>query len=193
MRSSRGAGGNGTSFLASKRPRLSRVAGLSFAVSVHKGEAYSFGGHAVAARLYDGKRPLVIFDGHCALCSGGVQFMARRPGRAQFAVVQSHLGRALYEHYGLDADSFETFLVIVSGKPYTEWRGVCEAAKTMSLPWNALGWMGMVIPSPLGNIIYQFVQRNRISWFGGLETCFLPSAEQRARFVQANLPSDRHA
>jgi predicted DCC family thiol-disulfide oxidoreductase YuxK len=110
--------------------------------------------------------------------------VARDPhGKTLFTSVQAPLGKALYDHYGLDPVAFDTFLVVKDGHPFTQWRGICAAAQTMPLPWRLLGFAGQVVPNMLGNVVYQFVQRNRISWFGKTQQCMIPSKEQRARFV----------
>ena len=39
-----------------------------------------------------------------------------------------------------------------------------------------------ILPRALCDFIYDWVARNRVSWFGRSKTCFLPSPEQRDRF-----------
>jgi len=134
---------------------------------------------------FDDSRPLVIFDGMCVLCSSGVQWMlARDPhGKCRFAAIQTALPRALYAHYGLDAQAFDTFMVLEGGRPFTRWAGVLAAARTMPQPWRVLGQMGRVIPSILGDVLYDIVQRNRLDWFGSRETCLVPDATNRHRLL----------
>jgi len=130
-------------------------------------------------------QPLLIFDGECVLCSSGVQFMMKHDpeGETKFAVIQDALPRALYTHYGLDADAFDTFMVLADGEPFLRWRGVCKAAELMPAPWKWLGVMGRIVPGFIGDAIYNFVQRNRIGWFGKRETCLIPDATLRERFL----------
>ena len=138
-----------------------------------------------AVPAFDDAKPLVIFDGHCVLCSSGVQWMmAHDPnGQAVFAAIQEPTPRALYAHYGLDPDAFDTFMVLTEGKPFLRWRGVCKAAQLMPAPWRWLGAMGRIIPDFIGDAIYDFVQRNRIGWFGASDACFAPDPKTRSRFL----------
>jgi len=126
---------------------------------------------------FDDSGPLIIFDGHCVLCSSGVAWMLKRDpaGASRFAVIQDPVPKALYRHYGLDPERFDTFMVLWNGVPYTRWAGVMAAARTMPQPWKSLGRLGRIVPNIIGDRIYDWVQRNRIGWFGASETCFRPA------------------
>jgi predicted DCC family thiol-disulfide oxidoreductase YuxK len=134
---------------------------------------------------FDDAAPLVIFDGHCVLCSEGVQWMlARDPqGQCRFTAIQNPLAQGLYAHYGLDAEAFDTFMVLSDGIPHTRWAGMLAAARTMPAPWRWLGRAGQLVPAFLGDRFYNLVQRNRLRWFGTRDTCLMPSSGQRRRFV----------
>lgn len=134
---------------------------------------------------FDDTAPLIIFDGHCVLCSSGVQFMLARDlkGASRFAAIQQPIPRALYRHYGLDADRFDTFMVLANGIPHVKWQGALAAGRTMPPPWRWLAAMGRLIPNALGDRLYDWVQRNRIRWFGARDTCFRPDENARSRFL----------
>lgn len=134
---------------------------------------------------FDDSQPLVIFDGHCVLCSRGVQWMlARDPhGTSRFAAVQDAIPQALYRHYGLDADRFDTFMVLVDGVPYTRWSGVVAAGRTMPTPWRQLARVARLVPTAIGDRIYDWVQRNRLRWFGSRDVCFVPGHDEKRRLL----------
>lgn len=136
---------------------------------------------------FDDTKPLIIFDGYCVLCSSGVQWMlARDPkGEARFAAISEPVPHALYCHYGLDPIAFDTFMVLTGGVPHLRWRGLCAAARLMPAPWTWLGAAGRIVPDFIGDAIYDFVQRNRISWFGSRDVCFPPDDEKRHRFLMS--------
>lgn len=134
---------------------------------------------------FDDTAPLIIFDGHCVLCSSGVKFMmARDPlGASRFAAIQHPVAKAMYKHYGLDAERFDTFMVLKDGVPHLKWRGVLAAGETLGGVWRTLSIAGRIIPTPLGDWVYDIVQRNRLSWFGSRDSCFVPEAHHRQRFL----------
>lgn len=149
-----------------------------------RANAYSYRNDP-AVPAFDDAHPIVIFDGLCVLCSGGIQWMLDRDpdGDTRFAVIQDPLPQALYRHYGLDPVAFDTFMVLLHGMPYTRWAGVLAAARTMPQPWRFLGFAGRVVPDVIGDRIYDWVQRNRLSWFGERQVCRRPTASEQARFL----------
>jgi predicted DCC family thiol-disulfide oxidoreductase YuxK len=134
---------------------------------------------------FDDSAPIVIFDGLCVLCSTGVQWMlARNPnGMTRFAAIQDPIPQALYAHYGLDATTFDTFMVLADGVALTKWAGVLAAGKTMSRRWRWLATTGRLVPDFAGDKIYDLVQRNRLRWFGSRATCLMPEPANRHRFL----------
>lgn len=135
---------------------------------------------------FDDSRPLVIFDGMCVLCSRGVQWMLRRDpeGASRFAVIQDPLPRALYRHYGLDPDRFETFMVLADGRPHTRWAGVVAAGRTLPGAWRVLAAAANLVPAAIGDRVYDVVQRNRLAWFGNRETCYRCDAKTAERMLR---------
>ncbi|MEK7266512.1 MAG: DCC1-like thiol-disulfide oxidoreductase family protein [Pseudomonadota bacterium] len=134
---------------------------------------------------FDGTAPLLIFDGFCVLCSSGVQWMLKRDpkGTTRFIAVQAPLARALYAHYGLNPDRFDTFMVLKDGVSYLRYRGWLEAAKLMPAPWSWLGFAGHIIPEAVGDALYDVIQKNRFNWFGRRDACLSPDAATKARFL----------
>ncbi len=142
--------------------------------------------HDTDVPSFDDTRPLIIFDGHCVLCSSGVQWMMKHDqgGDTLFAAIQEPIPQALYRHYGLDAKAFDTFMVLADGEPYLRWRGVMKAARLMPAPWRWMGQLGRLIPSFIGDAFYDWVQRNRIGWFGARDICFAPDSASQSRFLK---------
>lgn len=134
---------------------------------------------------FDDAEPLIIFDGLCVLCSGGVEWMLRHDpeGKSRFATIQSPVPQALYRHYGLDAARFDTFLVLADGVPHVRWDGVLAAGRTLPPPWRWLASLGRLVPRALGDRVYDWVQRNRIGWFGARDSCRVASPREALRFL----------
>jgi hypothetical protein len=76
-------------------------------------------------------------------------------------------------------------MVLAEGVPHVKWQGVLAAARTMPPPWRWLAPLGRLVPNAIGDRIYDWVQRNRIGWFGSRDTCFMPTASLRRRMLES--------
>lgn len=144
---------------------------------------------------FDDSTPLLIFDGKCVLCAAGIQWMLRRDpsGVTHFAAIQEAVPQALYAHYGLDAEQFETFMVLAEGRPHIKWAGALAAARTLPAPWRWLSFAGRIVPAALGDALYDVIQRNRLNWFGVRQDCLVPDAFWRSRFLAASYSPPRQS
>lgn len=129
-------------------------------------------------------RPLLVFDGECVMCSHSAEFvLARdRPRQFRFLAAQSDLGRALFDHFGLDSEDFETFLVLHEGRPYLRSSAALKIAALLGFPWTVFSVFRLV-PRPLRDWVYDLIARNRFRLFGRRDQCYLPSPEDAERFL----------
>jgi predicted DCC family thiol-disulfide oxidoreductase YuxK len=131
---------------------------------------------------FDDRRALFVFDGVCALCSGGAAFVMRndRHGRVNFTPARSSLGQALYRHYAVEWN--ETYLLVEGGRAYTASAGYLRLCSVLGGAWRYLR-VGVIVPERWRDAAYVVVARNRYRWFGKVEHCALLTAEQRARLL----------
>lgn len=131
---------------------------------------------------FDDSRALFVFDGVCVLCSGGAAFLMRHDARARvnFTAANSALGRALYQHYGVDFDA--TYLLVEGGRAYTASAGYLRLCAVLGGWWRVFR-VGTAIPERWRDAAYSVVARNRYRWFGTAEHCALLTPEQRARLL----------
>jgi len=131
-----------------------------------------------------GRHPLVLFDGVCGMCNRAVDFVLARD-RAdvfRFAALQSAAGQAALTRHGLSADYSDSMVLIVGERCYRYSSASLEILRRLGLPW-ALLWPLVLVPPPLRDLVYDFVAAHRYRWFGKLEACRVPTAEQRVRFL----------
>lgn len=135
--------------------------------------------------MAEATHPTLLFDGVCNLCSGSVQFILKRDtrGRFRFASLQSDAGRRLMTGHGLDPDALSSVVLIEDGRAYQESAAALRIARHLPGAWKLLR-VFTVIPRPLRDAIYRLIARNRYRWFGKTETCWLPTPELRARFLE---------
>lgn len=83
---------------------------------------------------------LVLFDGHCNLCTGAVQFIIRRDRnkKFRFASLQSETGKLLSRKFGLPEEKPASLVLILRQKAYTESTAALLIARHLSGLWPIL-------------------------------------------------------
>jgi predicted DCC family thiol-disulfide oxidoreductase YuxK len=129
-------------------------------------------------------RNLVVFDGVCVLCSGFARTVAwlDRGDRFRFATAQSPLGEALFRHFGLPTEVYETNLVLIDGTGYTRMDSLIATFIALGWPWRAIALL-KVLPRPVRDWLYRRIARNRYALFGRLDRCEVPSGRLRNRLI----------
>lgn len=127
---------------------------------------------------------VVLFDGVCNLCNGWVKFLiARDPAaRLRLAAVQSATGQAVLAWLGLPTDRFDTMVFVENGRGYTKSDAFLRVVRHLRRPWPWLR-LGLAVPRPVRDWLYDRLARNRFALFGRSEVCMLPRPEHAARFL----------
>lgn len=133
---------------------------------------------------WDGKRPLIVFDGVCVLCSFFAQWVLARDKEEQFVftTAQSALGQSLYKHYNLDSENFETNLVIVNGELHEKMYAALCVFNCLGFPWRLLLFL-KIFPKSFLNFLYDRIARNRYALFGKQDVCLVPTEGLKKRLV----------
>jgi predicted DCC family thiol-disulfide oxidoreductase YuxK len=146
-------------------------------------EPYSYRGDPAVPAFPD-DHPIIVFDGYCALCSGWANFVLRHDRAAAYRLLsaQSRLGRALYVHYGLDPEDYETNILIADGVAWFKSEGSIRMAEGLGFPW-ALAGIFRILPLPWRDALYKAVARNRLRLFGRRAACYVPDQRHTDRFL----------
>ncbi len=129
-------------------------------------------------------RPIIIFDGHCVMCSGFARFILRHDRQRRFRMLaaQTPLGAALYRHLGLDPVAFESNVLLADGLAWLKSEGSIRIFEQLGFPWSLMA-LGRILPPRLRDRLYEFIARNRYRWFGVRQTCYLPDPAEADRFL----------
>ncbi len=132
---------------------------------------------AIANEVFtEDKRPIILFDGVCNLCNGGVNFALDNDsvGKFRFASLQSKTGQSLLVRSGKKASDISSIVLATENEAFFKSDAVLRIAKGLdsnpALP--LIGTLGPVVPSFVRNTVYDFVARNRYR-FGEDEQCRL--------------------
>lgn len=127
-------------------------------------------------------KPIVFFDGYCGLCNGFVDFvLARdRARRFRFAPLQGGTARARFGDPG-EVDP-TTIILDEDGVVHERSTAALRIVSGLGGAWRLVAVLGLV-PRPIRDAVYDWVARHRYGWFGKRDACRLPTAEERAVFL----------
>ncbi|WP_028562179.1 thiol-disulfide oxidoreductase DCC family protein [Paenibacillus pinihumi] len=125
---------------------------------------------------------ILLYDGVCSFCNSSVQFILKRDphGYFRFAAQQSDTGQKLMKDHG--TEHVDGIVLIEGNRSYVKTDAVVRICRHLPWPWR-LGAALVVIPRFAREFAYGIFARNRYRWFGKLDSCMLPTPEQRSRFI----------
>lgn len=134
---------------------------------------------------FDDAAPVAVMDAECAICSWGARMIHRmdRSGQVRIAPVQTPLGAALLQHYGLAPDDPASWLFIDQGVAYADFDAVIHAGQHFG-GWGYLTAALRLLPKPLRDWLYRRLARNRYALFGHADMCALPDATFQRRLLR---------
>ena len=128
-------------------------------------------------------RPIVFYDGECALCSGLVRRILRAD-RSRVLVFASLQGRTAAERLSpeLRERAGDSMIYLDENGVHVESDAALAVARRAGGAWKVAG-LASVVPRPLRDAVYRWVARHRRRLVGrGDGACLLPT-EDDARFL----------
>lgn len=120
--------------------------------------------------------PIIVFDGHCRLCLASLRFVDKRDRkrRLRYVPFQESAGQLVCEHFGIDREALESFLLLDGGQVHRKSAAWSRILRHLTLPWPWAGSLLAMLPAEFSDAIYDFVGRHRLRWFGRNEACAWP-------------------
>lgn len=127
---------------------------------------------------------VVIFDGECVFCNRWVDFLLRFDRRDifRFAARQTESGAAFLRQAGLPESGVGSIILVERGAILQRSTAVLRILSLLGFPFS-LATIFRIIPATPRDYIYEWFARNRLKWFGRLQTCRLPAPADRHRFL----------
>jgi predicted DCC family thiol-disulfide oxidoreductase YuxK len=128
---------------------------------------------------------IVYYDGFCGLCNRFVRWALRHDAerRLQFATLQGPHGVQLRTDFP-QTRAVESIVVRDGARVRVRSDAVLAIARELGGIWR-LAVLARVVPRPLRDRMYNAIAWRRYRWFGRLESCPLPPADARDRFLDA--------
>lgn len=136
-------------------------------------------------------KPVILYDGLCGLCNRLNQFVLKRDQRDsfRFASLQSPFAHAVLQRHGADPRDLGTvYIVLHHGQPgerlLAKSQAILHVLQQMGGVWRAAR-ICQVLPRFLRDLVYDLIARHRYRIFGEFESCLVPEAKHRGKFLDA--------
>lgn len=127
---------------------------------------------------------IVLFDGVCNLCNSSVQFLIEHNAKKtlQFSSLQSNFGQQFLKERNLALTDFESIYYYRNNTLYSHSSAILEIVKELDGFYPYLSVL-KIVPKFIRDRVYRWISKNRYKWFGKQESCWLPTAELKSRFL----------
>lgn len=130
-------------------------------------------------------KKIILFDGVCNLCEASVQFVIQHDKKDifRFVALQSELGQKIIHHIGIQNQNIDSVILYKPGVAYYyKSSAALQIAKNLGGFFH-FGTFFKIIPTGLRNVLYDYIAKNRYQWYGKKESCMIPTAELKAKFL----------
>jgi predicted DCC family thiol-disulfide oxidoreductase YuxK len=132
---------------------------------------------------------LILYDNVCGFCDASVQYLLDRDqdGRFRFAALQGEVAADLRSKHP-EALPYDVDTVVYVDNTSDELRILLRSRAIFAIfgeldgPLRRLHWLS-ALPQPLTDIAYRAFAAMRYRLFGKLDSCRIPSPEERERFL----------
>lgn len=130
------------------------------------------------------KKSILLYDGLCSLCDASVQFVIQRDSKKHFlfASLQSETAKEFLKSQSTSIRDCESVILITSKKVYTKSSAALKTAQSLDGFWFLMSAF-FIIPKPIRDYVYDLIAKRRYRWFGQLEQCRIPTAEEQKIFI----------
>lgn len=120
------------------------------------------------------------------MCNRSVQYVIKHDKKNVFLFtdLQSEVGQQIISKYHIDTKKTDSILL------YTEENGIdykstaaLKIAYHLGFP-NRLLSVFFMIPTFIRNWVYDYIAKNRYKWYGKKESCMIPTAELKSKFLE---------
>jgi predicted DCC family thiol-disulfide oxidoreductase YuxK len=130
-------------------------------------------------------KKIILFDGICNLCESSVLFVVKHDKKDifRFVPLQSDLGKEIVKHIGLNSKYIDSVILYEPGiSYYYKSAAAIEIARDLGGFFH-FGTIFKIIPNGLRNLLYDYIAKNRYSWYGQKDSCMIPTDEIKSKFL----------
>ncbi|XP_074285194.1 DCC family protein At1g52590, chloroplastic [Silene latifolia] len=120
-------------------------------------------------------RPIMLFDGVCNLCNGGVKFVRDNDQKRniRYEALQSEAGKKLLQRSGRAPDDISSVVLVEKDRSYIKSEAVLKIMEYINLPFPQLAFFLHLVPLFIRDFAYDNLADNRYNIFGKSDSCEL--------------------
>ncbi|KAJ0008053.1 hypothetical protein Pint_30103 [Pistacia integerrima] len=120
-------------------------------------------------------RPIMLYDGVCNLCNGGVRFVRDidRNRRIRYEALQSEAGKNLLRRSGRAPDDISSVVLVEKDRSYIKSDAVLKIMEYVDIPYPQLAFFLHFVPQFVRDFVYDNIANNRYTIFGRSDSCEL--------------------
>ncbi|KAK9807843.1 hypothetical protein WJX72_011030 [[Myrmecia] bisecta] len=132
------------------------------------------------------RRPVVLFDGVCNICNGGVDSLLKfdKEGKHRMAALQSTPGKQLLQQSGRAPDDISSIVLVEEGRHYVKSDAILRIGRSLNPAFFVLANAALAVPKVIRDTVYDQVANNRYNLLGKRDTCRLADDAFRERFIE---------
>jgi predicted DCC family thiol-disulfide oxidoreductase YuxK len=131
-------------------------------------------------------RPIILFDGVCNLCNGGVNTALKfdKKGALRFAALQSDAGKTLLQRSGRNPDDISSIVLVEESGSFIKSDAILRIAKYLQIPFPVLAQFALPLPRFVRDGVYDQIAGSRYDVFGKSTVCRMKDDDRLDRFVE---------
>lgn len=128
------------------------------------------------------QQSIVFFDGVCNFCNSSVNWIMARntKGTIKFAPLQGNAAKRMLPPSMIS--ELSSLVYYRKGKCLVKSRAALAILRDAAW-YGFIGLPLLLVPRFLSDAVYDWFARNRYTWFGKRESCRIPTAEEKNRFL----------
>ncbi|GAY63100.1 hypothetical protein CUMW_222930 [Citrus unshiu] len=159
--------GGGCARLAISHPaQVSRRTAVVATLSPTKRDKVDYWVDATSSFFEPDSRPIMLYDGVCNLCNGGVK-------RIRYEALQSESGKKLLRRSGRAPDDISSVVLVEKDRSYIKSDAVLKIMEYIDLPFPQLAFFLQFVPQFVRDFAYDNIANNRYNIFGRSDSCEL--------------------
>jgi len=131
-------------------------------------------------------KKILIFDGVCNLCNNSVLKVIKNDKKNTFlfAALQSKSGQEIINYLKIDVSKIDSIILFEPRVSYDiKSTAILKVMKDFGGLW-ILTQAFFIFPEGFRNFIYDYIAKNRYTWFGKKESCMIPTPKLINKFLK---------